>query len=131
MPKPPSENEDNDQTSFAPSSAEELGARREPGRGERLAQNRSTASGVVHLNVSERIAHTWLPKFLKHVSEVYPDLSMEIDVDNLPMHANEVIEQFVHQLRKLGAPEHAVRIDVTAALRDVLRSGPRAELEER
>jgi hypothetical protein len=61
----------------------------------------------------------------------YPDLSMEIDVDNLPMQANEVIEQFVHQLRKLGAPEHAVRIDVTAALRDVLRSGPRAELEER
>jgi len=38
-------------------------------------------SGTVHLGVSDTIVHTWLPALLKRISQEYPAITLEIDVD--------------------------------------------------
>lgn len=37
--------------------------------------------GTVRLAVSETIAHTWLPQLIERVSEAYPAINLELDVD--------------------------------------------------
>lgn len=37
--------------------------------------------GTIRLAVSETIAHTWLPQLIEQVSEAYPALNLELDVD--------------------------------------------------
>ena len=41
----------------------------------------SAVRGVLRLGVAETIVHTWLPQLVKRVNEVYPNLSLEIEVD--------------------------------------------------
>ncbi|MEN4966776.1 LysR family transcriptional regulator [Brucella intermedia] len=52
-------------------------------RAEMLSQirDKSAVRGVVRLGAAESIVQTWLPDFIKKVSEVYPQLSIEIEVD--------------------------------------------------
>src|SRR5437879_4088564 len=46
--------------------------------------DRSAMRGVVRLGVAETIVHTWLPRLVKSMNEVYPNLSLEIEVDITP-----------------------------------------------
>ncbi len=56
--------------------------------------------GVLRLGVAETIVHTWLPRLVKSVNEIYPNLSLEIEVDITPnlaalLHAQEIELAFV------------------------------------
>jgi DNA-binding transcriptional LysR family regulator len=55
-------------------------------RSEMLAEvgDRSAMRGVLRLGVAETIVHTWLPRLVKSLNEVYPNLSLEIEVDITP-----------------------------------------------
>ena len=55
-------------------------------RSEMMAEvgDRSAMRGVMRLGVAETIVHTWLPRLVKSVNEVYPNLSLEIEVDITP-----------------------------------------------
>ncbi|MDE2361586.1 MAG: LysR family transcriptional regulator [Hyphomicrobiales bacterium] len=44
----------------------------------------STARGVLRLGVAETVVHTWLTPFLKAVSDRFPQLALEIEVDISP-----------------------------------------------
>ena len=46
--------------------------------------DRSAMRGVLRLGVAETIVHTWLPRLIKSVNHVYPNLSLEIEVDITP-----------------------------------------------
>lgn len=47
--------------------------------------------GIVRLGVSESIVHTWLPELIERVNRTYPNLELEIEVDNSPsLHARLV-----------------------------------------
>ena len=46
--------------------------------------DRSAMRGVLRLGVAETIVHTWLPQLVKSVNAVYPNLSLEIEVDITP-----------------------------------------------
>src|ERR1044072_2331462 len=46
--------------------------------------DRSAMRGVMRLGVAETIVHTWLPRLVKSVNQVYPNLSLEIEVDITP-----------------------------------------------
>ncbi|MFX6201948.1 LysR substrate-binding domain-containing protein, partial [Acinetobacter baumannii] len=46
--------------------------------------DRSAMRGVMRLGVAETIVHTWLPRLVKSVNEIYPNLSLEIEVDITP-----------------------------------------------
>jgi len=46
--------------------------------------DRSAMRGVLRLGVAETIVHTWLPRLVKSVNEIYPNLSLEIEVDITP-----------------------------------------------
>src|SRR5262249_38673477 len=46
--------------------------------------DRSAMRGVLRLGVAETIVHTWLPQLVKRVSDIYPNLSLEIEVDITP-----------------------------------------------
>src|SRR5215831_18467974 len=46
--------------------------------------NASAMRGVMRLGVAETIVHTWLPRLVKSVNEIYPNLSLEIEVDITP-----------------------------------------------
>ena len=41
----------------------------------------SSIQGTIRLAVSETIAHTWLPQLIERVSEAYPAINLELDVD--------------------------------------------------
>lgn len=41
----------------------------------------SSLQGTIRLAVSETIAHTWLPQLIERVSEAYPAINLELDVD--------------------------------------------------
>ena len=41
----------------------------------------SAIQGTIRLAVSETIAHTWLPQLIEKVSEAYPAINLELDVD--------------------------------------------------
>ncbi|RZN31133.1 LysR family transcriptional regulator [Bradyrhizobium sp. Leo121] len=55
-------------------------------RSEMMAEigDRSAMRGVLRLGVAETIVHTWLTRLVKSVNEVYPNLSLEIEVDITP-----------------------------------------------
>ncbi|KJC59266.1 LysR family transcriptional regulator [Bradyrhizobium sp. LTSPM299] len=55
-------------------------------RSEMMAEvgDRSAMRGVLRLGVAETIVHTWLPRLVKSVNEIYPNLSLEIEVDITP-----------------------------------------------
>src|SRR6201996_5716597 len=55
-------------------------------RAEMMAEvsDRSAMRGVLRLGVAETIVHTWLPELVKSMNEVYPNLSLEIEVDITP-----------------------------------------------
>ena len=55
-------------------------------RAEMMAEvgDRSAMRGVLRLGVAETIVHTWLPRLVKSVNDVYPNLSLEIEVDITP-----------------------------------------------
>lgn len=55
-------------------------------RAEMLASLRDAEAvrGVIRLGVAETIVHTWLPDFIKEVHRIYPNLSIEIEVDISP-----------------------------------------------
>lgn len=44
--------------------------------------DRAAISGIVRLGVSESIVHAWLPALIKQVNAEYPNLELEIEVDN-------------------------------------------------
>lgn len=44
----------------------------------------SAVRGVLRLGVAETIVHTWFPQLVKSVNELYPNLSLEIEVDITP-----------------------------------------------
>src|SRR3569833_2615913 len=46
--------------------------------------DRSAMRGVMRLGVAETIVHTWLPRLVKSVNQIYPNLSLEIEVDITP-----------------------------------------------
>lgn len=41
----------------------------------------ASIQGTIRLAVSETIAHTWLPQLIERVSEAYPAINLELDVD--------------------------------------------------
>jgi DNA-binding transcriptional LysR family regulator len=41
----------------------------------------SAIAGTLRLGVAETIVHTWLPKFIKRVTAIYPKLALEIESD--------------------------------------------------
>lgn len=41
----------------------------------------SSIQGTIRLAVTETIAHTWLPRLIEKVSEAYPAINLELDVD--------------------------------------------------
>jgi len=45
------------------------------------AKARSVMSGTLRLGVSETIVHTWLPRLMEKLSDAYPALMVEIQVD--------------------------------------------------
>ncbi|GHE20518.1 LysR family transcriptional regulator [Halomonas urumqiensis] len=47
--------------------------------------------GTIRLGVSETIAHTWLPKLIERVSDAYPAINLELDVDISVNLADKVI----------------------------------------
>jgi DNA-binding transcriptional LysR family regulator len=55
-------------------------------RSEMMAEisDRSAMRGVLRLGVAETIVHTWLTRLVKSVNEIYPNLSLEIEVDITP-----------------------------------------------
>jgi DNA-binding transcriptional LysR family regulator len=70
--------------------------------------DRSAMRGVLRLGVAETIVHTWLPRLVKSVNQVYPNLSLEIEVDITPnlsarLLAQEIELAFV--VGPLSAPE--------------------------
>jgi DNA-binding transcriptional LysR family regulator len=44
--------------------------------------DRAAIGGIVRLGVSESIVHTWLPALIEQVNAAYPNLELEIEVDN-------------------------------------------------
>lgn len=57
--------------------------------------DRSAMRGVLRLGVAETIVHTWLPRLVKSVNEVYPNLSLEIEVDITPNLSARLLAQEV------------------------------------
>ena len=84
-------------------------------RAEMVAEvgDRSAMRGVLRLGVAETIVHTWLPRLVKSVNEVYPNLSLEIEVDITPnlsarLLAQEIELAFV--VGPLSAPDVQNRV---------------------
>jgi DNA-binding transcriptional LysR family regulator len=48
------------------------------------ARAKNTMSGTLRLGVSETIVHTWLPRLMERLSDAYPALMVEIQVDTTP-----------------------------------------------
>jgi DNA-binding transcriptional LysR family regulator len=75
-------------------------------RTEMLAEvgDRSAMRGVLRLGVAETIVHTWLPRLIKRVNDIYPNLSLEIEVDVTPdLHAR-LLAQEIELAFALGPP---------------------------
>src|SRR5438477_9800300 len=84
-------------------------------RAEMMAEvgDRSAMRGVLRLGVAETIVHTWLPRLVKSVNDVYPNLSLEIEVDITPnlsarLLAQEIELAFV--VGPLSAPDVQNRV---------------------
>ncbi|MBR0757720.1 LysR family transcriptional regulator [Bradyrhizobium jicamae] len=55
--------------------------------------DRSAMRGVLRLGVAETIVHTWLPQLVKSVNAIYPNLSLEIEVDITPNLSAQLLAQ--------------------------------------
>jgi DNA-binding transcriptional LysR family regulator len=73
-------------------------------RSEMMAEvgDRSAMRGVLRLGVAETIVHTWLPRLVKSVNEVYPNLSLEIEVDITPNLSGRLLAQEIELAFVLG-----------------------------
>ena len=73
-------------------------------RAEMLASLRDAEAvrGVIRLGVAETIVHTWLPDFIKEVHRIYPNLSIEIEVDISPSLRARLLAQEVDIAFLLG-----------------------------
>jgi DNA-binding transcriptional LysR family regulator len=86
-------------------------------RAEMMAEvgDRSAMRGVLRLGVAETIVHTWLPRLVKGVSDVYPNLSLEIEVDITPNLSARLLAQeielafVVGPLSASGVQNHVLR----------------------
>src|SRR6201995_1150109 len=67
-------------------------------RSEMMAEigDRSAMRGVLRLGVAETIIYTWLPRLIKSVNEVYPNLSLEIEVDITPNLTARLLAQEIY-----------------------------------
>lgn len=75
-------------------------------RTEMLAEvgDRSAMRGVLRLGVAETIVHDWLPRLIKRVNEIYPNLSLEIEVDVTPSLHARLLAQEIELAFALGPP---------------------------
>ena len=64
--------------------------------------DRSAMRGALRLGVAETIVHTWLPRLVKSVNEVYPNLSLEIEVDITPNLTARLLAQEIELAFVLG-----------------------------
>jgi DNA-binding transcriptional LysR family regulator len=64
--------------------------------------DQSGMRGVLRLGVAETIVHTWLPRLLKQVNQVYPNLSLEIEVDITPNLRGRLLAQEIELAFLLG-----------------------------
>ncbi|KWV57826.1 LysR family transcriptional regulator [Bradyrhizobium macuxiense] len=73
-------------------------------RSEMMAEvgDRSAMRGALRLGVAETIVHTWLPRLVKSVNEVYPNLSLEIEVDITPNLTARLLAQEIELAFVLG-----------------------------
>src|SRR3954453_191777 len=84
-------------------------------RAEMMAEvgDRSAMRGGLRLGVAETIGHTWLPRLVQSLNHVYPNLSLEIEVDITPnlsarLLAQEIELAFV--VGPLSAPDVQNRV---------------------
>lgn len=54
------------------------------------ARSSKTIAGQVRLGVSETIVQTWLPRYLEKIHALYPELSVELEVDTSPVLREQV-----------------------------------------
>ena len=59
-------------------------------------------TGFVRVGSSESIAHTWLPTFMKRVNDLYPALSVELEVDSSPNLRDRLIAQSIELAFLIG-----------------------------
>ncbi|WP_050626153.1 LysR family transcriptional regulator [Bradyrhizobium viridifuturi] len=73
-------------------------------RSEMMAEvgDRSAMRGALRLGVAETIVHTWLPRLVKSVNEIYPNLSLEIEVDITPNLTPRLLAQEIELAFVLG-----------------------------
>jgi len=73
-------------------------------RSEMMAEvgDRSAMRGALRLGVAETIVHTWLPRLVKSVNEIYPNLSLEIEVDITPNLTQRLLAQEIELAFVLG-----------------------------
>ncbi|WP_407147510.1 LysR family transcriptional regulator [Bradyrhizobium sp. ORS 86] len=73
-------------------------------RSEMMAEvgDRSAMRGALRLGVAETIVHTWLPRLVKSVNEIYPNLSLEIEVDITPNLTARLLAQEIELAFVLG-----------------------------
>jgi DNA-binding transcriptional LysR family regulator len=78
-------------------------------RSEMMAEvgDRSAMRGILRLGVAETIVHTWLPRLIKSVNTIYPNLSLEIEVDITPNLNARLLAQEVELAFVLGPPSDA------------------------
>jgi DNA-binding transcriptional LysR family regulator len=73
-------------------------------RSEMLSEigDRSAMRGVLRLGVSETIVHTWFSRLVKSVNTLYPNLSLEIEVDITPNLTARLLAQEIELAFALG-----------------------------
>lgn len=52
-----------------------------------------TMRGTLRLGVTEALASTWVPYLIKHLSELYPELAIDLRVDTSPSLKDQLISQ--------------------------------------
>ena len=73
-------------------------------RSEMMAEigDQSAMRGVLRIGAAETIVHTWLPRLVKSVNSVYPNLSLEIEVDITPNLRARLVAQEIELAFVLG-----------------------------
>lgn len=62
--------------------------------------------GTIRLGVSETIAHTWLPRLIERVSEAYPAINLELDVDISVNLADKLVNHDIDIAFLMGKVNH-------------------------
>ena len=94
--------------------------------------DRSAMRGVMRLGVAETIVHTWLPRLVKSMNEVYPNLSLEIEVDITPNLTARLLAQEIELAFVVGPlSASGVHNRVLARLSDRLSRKPLARPRQR